>query len=59
MPGLTVYAHEWGHAIHTLLAKTRQPFETAGYATFTAELASTGNEQLLINHMIANARTPG
>jgi oligoendopeptidase F len=57
-PGLTVYAHEWGHAIHTLLAKSRQPFETAGYATFTAELASTGNEQLLINHMIANARTP-
>ena len=56
--GLTTYAHEWGHAIHTLLSKSRQPFETAGYATFTAELASTGNEQLLYHYMIANARTP-
>ena len=56
--GLTVYAHEWGHAVHTLLAKSRQPFETAGYATFTAELASTGNEQLLARYMVANARTP-
>ena len=56
--GLTTYAHEWGHAIHTLLARSRQPFETADYATFTAELASTGNEQLLYHYVIANARTP-
>ena len=55
--GLTTYAHEWGHAVHSLLAKSRQPYETADYATFTAELASTGNEQLLAQHMIANART--
>jgi oligoendopeptidase F len=55
--GLTTYAHEWGHAVHTLLAKSRQPFETADYATFVAELASTGNEQLLARHMVENART--
>ena len=55
--GLTTYAHEWGHAVHSLLSKSRQPYETADYATFTAELASTGNEQLLAQHMIANART--
>jgi len=55
--GLTTYAHEWGHAIHTLLAKSRQPYEMSDYATFTAELASTGNEQLLARHMIANARS--
>ncbi|HEV7661376.1 MAG TPA: M3 family oligoendopeptidase [Allosphingosinicella sp.] len=55
--GLTTYAHEWGHAMHTLLAKSRQPFETADYATFTAEIASTMNEQLLAKYMLEHART--
>jgi oligoendopeptidase F len=40
-----------------MLAKANQPWETAGYSTFTAELASTGNEQLLIAHMLKNAKT--
>jgi len=55
--GLTTYAHEWGHAMHTLLANKAQPFETAGYPTFTAEIASTCHEILLANHMIGQART--
>jgi oligoendopeptidase F len=55
--GLTTYAHEWGHAIHTLLSKSRQPFETSDYATFTAEIASTMNEQLLAKYMLDHART--
>lgn len=55
--GLSTYAHEWGHAVHSLLSKANQPYETASYATFTAELASTGNEQLLVNHMLRNAKT--
>jgi oligoendopeptidase F len=55
--GLTTYAHEWGHALHTLLAKSRQPFETSDYATFTAEIASTMNEQLLARYMLDHART--
>jgi oligoendopeptidase F len=55
--GLTTYAHEWGHALHSLLAKSRQPYETSDYATFTAEIASTMNEQLLAQHMFANATT--
>jgi oligoendopeptidase F len=54
---LSVYAHEWGHALHTLLAKSRQPFETSDYATFTAEIASTMNEQLLAKYMLDHART--
>jgi oligoendopeptidase F len=54
---LSVYAHEWGHALHTLLAKSRQPYETADYATFTAEIASTMNEQLLAKYMLDHART--
>ena len=55
--GLSTYAHEWGHAMHTLLAQKAQPWELAGYPTFTAEVASTVNEQLLVAHMVKTART--
>jgi oligoendopeptidase F len=55
--GVTTFAHEWGHAMHSLLAKSRQPYETSDYATFTAEIASTTNEQLLARYMVDNART--
>jgi oligoendopeptidase F len=54
--GLSTYAHEWGHAMHTLLAQKAQPFELAGYPTFTAEVASTDNEQLQVNHMLKTAK---
>jgi len=55
--GLTTYAHEWGHAMHTLLANAAQPFETASYPTFTAEIASTCQEILLARYMLAHAKT--
>jgi oligoendopeptidase F len=55
--GLSTFAHEWGHAMHSLLANKAQPYETAGYPIFTAEIASTCNEQLLADYMIRNARS--
>lgn len=55
--GLTTYAHEWGHAMHTLLAKKYQVYEKFDYSIFTAEIASTCNEVLLAAYMVANART--
>jgi oligoendopeptidase F len=55
--GLSTYAHEWGHAMHTLLAQKAQPFELSGYPTFTAEVASTVNEQLLVAHMVKGAKS--
>lgn len=54
---LSTFAHEWGHAVHSLLANDSQSYETAGYGTFIAEMASTINEILLQEYMIANART--
>jgi oligoendopeptidase F len=54
---MSTYAHEWGHAMHSLLAAKAQPFETASYATFIAEIASTVNEQLLADYMYARAST--
>ncbi len=54
---LSTLAHEWGHAVHTLLATANQPFEKSGYSTFIAESASIGNEMLLSDHLITNARS--
>ena len=50
---VTTLVHEWGHAMHTVLAKQQNPYETAGYATFTAEVASITNEILLQEHLLA------
>lgn len=54
---MSTFAHEWGHAVHTLLANKAQPFEKASYSTFIAEMASISSEILLQEHMIANAKT--
>lgn len=54
---LSTFAHEWGHAVHSLLANENNSFENASYSTFIAEMASTINEILLEEHMIANARS--
>jgi oligoendopeptidase F len=52
---LSTLAHEWGHAVHTLLAARAQPFEKASYSTFIAESASIGNEMLLNDYMVGHA----
>ena len=54
---LSTFAHEWGHAVHTMLTKKNQPFELSNYATFVAETASISNEVLLQNYVVANAKT--
>jgi oligoendopeptidase F len=52
---LSTFAHEWGHAMHTLYAKQAQPFETADYSTFIAEIPSTSLELILEQYMVENA----
>lgn len=54
---LTTLAHEWGHAMHSVLANRAQPFVTSDAATFVSEIASTFNEQLLLAHMLGQARS--
>jgi oligoendopeptidase F len=53
---LSTFAHEWGHAVHTLLDDAAQPYEKSTYSTFIAESASIGNEMLLNDYMVAHAR---
>ena len=54
---VTTIAHEWGHAMHSYLANKAQPFVTANYATFVAEIASTFNENLLLEHVLKTAKS--
>ena len=54
---VSTFAHEWGHAMHTLYAKSAQPYETAGYSTFIAEIPSTTLELILQQYMVDNAET--
>jgi oligoendopeptidase F len=54
---VSTFAHEWGHAVHTLLSHRAQPYEKSDYSTFTAESASIGNQMLLNDYMVANAST--
>lgn len=54
---LSTLAHEWGHAMHSYLANRAQPFPTADYSIFVAEVASTFNEALLLDRMLAQAKT--
>jgi oligoendopeptidase F len=53
---VSTMAHEWGHAMHSYLSNKGQPFATASYATFVAEIASTTNEGLLLDHMLKVAK---
>ncbi|MBO9714418.1 oligoendopeptidase F [Sphingomonas sp.] len=55
--GMSTYAHEWGHALHSLLADATQPYDKADYPIFLAEIASTLNEELLAAYMLKNAKT--
>ncbi len=53
---VSTLCHEWGHAMHSVLANSHQPFETARYSIFVAEVASTFNEMLLLDHALEGAK---
>lgn len=50
-------AHELGHSMHTMLSHETQPFVYAGYTIFVAEVPSTLNEALLLEFMLARAKS--
>jgi oligoendopeptidase F len=49
---VSTLAHELGHTMHSYYSNKNQPYPTADYSTFVAEVASTFNEALLINKML-------
>ena len=48
LDSLLTVAHEMGHAMHSYYSDGTQPYETAGYSLFVAEVASTCNEILVL-----------
>ena len=50
--------HEMGHSMHAYYTRKTQPFIYGSHSIFTAEVASTVNENLLMKHLIANESDP-
>jgi oligoendopeptidase F len=48
-------AHEAGHSMHSWYSCHNQPYQYHQYVIFVAEVASTFNEQLLSQHLLAHA----
>ena len=46
-------AHEMGHALHSWYSNKNQPVVYSDYVIFVAEVASTCNEALLMEHLLA------
>ncbi|MHC4692548.1 MAG: oligoendopeptidase F [Planctomycetota bacterium] len=53
---VSTLAHELGHAVHSYFSNKTQPYPTADYSIFVAEVASTLNEALLIDKMLKEAK---
>jgi oligoendopeptidase F len=49
---VSTLAHELGHTMHSHLSNTHQPYPLSHYSIFVAEVASTFNEALLLDHML-------
>ncbi len=49
---LSTLAHELGHALHSYFSEKYQPYELADYPIFLAEIASTFNENMLLNYLL-------
>jgi oligoendopeptidase F len=51
---LFTLAHELGHNMHSFFTEKHQPFHYSDYSIFVAEVASTTNEAMLLDYLIAN-----
>ena len=50
--------HEMGHSMHTWYSEHAQSHLNSGYKIFVAEVASTTNEILLLEYLLARAKDP-
>ena len=58
LDSVSTLAHEMGHSQHTWLANHTQEPQNADYTLFVAEVASTVNENLLIEQLLAKTTEP-
>lgn len=52
---ISTLAHEMGHALHSYLSNKNQSYRNSDYSIFCAEVASTTNEILLLEHTLKTA----
>ena len=50
--------HEMGHSMHSFYTRKTQPFTYGDHSIFTAEVASTVNESLLMQHLLQKETDP-
>ncbi|HHW79408.1 MAG TPA: oligoendopeptidase F [Acholeplasmataceae bacterium] len=50
-------AHEAGHSAHSLFSNESQPMPISRYTIFVAEIASTFNEHVLLDHLLKEVKT--
>ena len=50
--------HEMGHSMNSYYTRKTQPFVYGDHSIFTAEVASTVNENLLMKHLLKTERDP-
>lgn len=55
---VSTLAHEMGHSMHSLLSRRTQPAQYADYTLFVAEVASTVNENLMIEQLLKTEQRP-
>ncbi len=53
---VSTIAHEMGHTMQSYFSNKTQPYPLTNYPIFVAEVASTFNETLLINHVLKNTK---
>jgi oligoendopeptidase F len=58
MNDMSTLAHEYGHAMHSYLSMEHQGYMDYRYVPFLAEIASTANEVLVEEHLLAQATDP-
>ena len=58
LDSVSTIAHEMGHSMHTWFSKNNQPPQYADYTLFVAEVASTVNENLLIEQLLSKENDP-
>lgn len=54
---LFTLSHEAGHSMHSYFSRKYQPYPYSHYSIFVAEVASTFNEELLMQNMLKHAST--
>ncbi len=58
LDSVSTLAHEMGHSMHSLLSRRSQPVQYADYTLFVAEVASTVNENLMIEQLLKTEHCP-